>query len=146
MASQASPQTDAPADAHVVAADTEEVAAPLPADNEQQQQQPTKKARIERHDANVSGIMSSSPFTSLDLTSQTQKVRDHMQLIAPPQPLPQGIAELGHTTMTEVQARTIPPLLQGRDVLAAAKTGTQQQQCCLRTIPPLALFLCCEWS
>ncbi len=35
----------------------------------------------------------------------------------------QGIAELGHTTMTEVQARTIPPLLQGRDVLGAAKTG-----------------------
>ena len=35
----------------------------------------------------------------------------------------QAIAEMGFTTMTEVQARSIPPLLQGRDVLGAAKTG-----------------------
>lgn len=35
----------------------------------------------------------------------------------------QAIAEMGFATMTEVQARSIPPLLQGRDVLGAAKTG-----------------------
>ena len=34
------------------------------------------------------------------------------------------IAEMGHTRLTEVQARTIPPLLLGRDVLGAAKTGS----------------------
>ena len=35
----------------------------------------------------------------------------------------QAIAEMGHTHMTEVQAKSIPPLLLGRDVLGAAKTG-----------------------
>ena len=35
-----------------------------------------------------------------------------------------GIEELGYEKMTEVQARTIPPLLAGRDVLGAARTGS----------------------
>ncbi|OBA17383.1 uncharacterized protein OGAPODRAFT_85757, partial [Ogataea polymorpha] len=35
-----------------------------------------------------------------------------------------GIQEMGFTKMTEVQARTIPPLLAGKDVLGAAKTGS----------------------
>ncbi|KAJ1799610.1 ATP-dependent RNA helicase [Coemansia sp. RSA 2399] len=47
-------------------------------------------------------------FDELPLTEQTQN----------------AIKEMGFTTMTEVQARTIPPLLAGRDVLGAAKTGS----------------------
>lgn len=47
-------------------------------------------------------------FDSLDLSSGTVKALDQM----------------GFTQMTEVQARTIPPLLAGRDVLGAAKTGS----------------------
>jgi hypothetical protein len=35
----------------------------------------------------------------------------------------QAITELGFQYMTEVQARTIPALLTGRDVLGAARTG-----------------------
>ncbi|KAL1927274.1 hypothetical protein VTP01DRAFT_3903 [Rhizomucor pusillus] len=35
-----------------------------------------------------------------------------------------GIKDMGFTKMTEVQARTIPPLMAGRDVLGAAKTGS----------------------
>ncbi|XP_043930912.1 ATP-dependent RNA helicase DDX18 isoform X1 [Protopterus annectens] len=35
-----------------------------------------------------------------------------------------GIAEMGFTNMTEVQHRSIRPLLEGRDVLAAARTGS----------------------
>ena len=35
-----------------------------------------------------------------------------------------ALAEMGFTNMMEVQARTIPPLLTGRDVLGAAKTGS----------------------
>jgi ATP-dependent RNA helicase DDX18/HAS1 len=35
-----------------------------------------------------------------------------------------AIEKIGHKTMTEVQARTIPPCLAGRDVLGAAKTGS----------------------
>lgn len=47
-------------------------------------------------------------FTSLDLTDGTKK----------------AIEAMGFTAMTEVQARCIPPLLAGRDVLGAAKTGS----------------------
>lgn len=46
-------------------------------------------------------------FSQLDLTEQTQR----------------AIAEMEFVNMTEVQARTIPQLLVGRDVLGAAKTG-----------------------
>ena len=63
---------------------------------------------IERHAATVSGIMSAQTFDQLELTAATRE----------------GIAEMGFTHMTEVQARTIPPLLLGRDVLGAAKTGS----------------------
>lgn len=40
------------------------------------------------------------------------------------QPTLKTIERMGFTTMTSVQARTIPPLLAGRDVLGAAKTGS----------------------
>jgi len=35
-----------------------------------------------------------------------------------------AVKDMGFTHMTEVQARTIPPLMAGRDVLGAAKTGS----------------------
>ncbi|KAJ3078888.1 ATP-dependent RNA helicase [Rhizoclosmatium hyalinum] len=35
-----------------------------------------------------------------------------------------AIAEMGFKTMTEVQARSIPPAMTGRDILGAAKTGS----------------------
>ena len=47
-------------------------------------------------------------FASLDLSSGTVK----------------ALEQMGFDKMTEVQARTIPPLLAGRDVLGAAKTGS----------------------
>ncbi|KAF9187479.1 ATP-dependent RNA helicase [Haplosporangium sp. Z 767] len=47
-------------------------------------------------------------FSSLDLCEPSKK----------------AIVDIGFTKMTEVQARTIPPLLAGRDVLGAAKTGS----------------------
>jgi ATP-dependent RNA helicase DDX18/HAS1 len=47
-------------------------------------------------------------FSSLDLSEPTKK----------------AIEDLGFTTMTEVQARTIPALLAGKDVLGAARTGS----------------------
>ncbi|BGP18857.1 hypothetical protein JCM10213_003512 [Rhodosporidiobolus nylandii] len=50
----------------------------------------------------------SNLFETLDLSDGTRKALDGM----------------GFKTMTEVQARTIPPLLAGKDVLGAAKTGS----------------------
>lgn len=35
-----------------------------------------------------------------------------------------GIVDMGFTTLTEIQARSIPPLLEGRDLVGAAKTGS----------------------
>lgn len=35
-----------------------------------------------------------------------------------------GISDMGFTHMTDIQARTIPPLLEGRDLVGAAKTGS----------------------
>ena len=48
------------------------------------------------------------PFSTLDLSEPTTK----------------ALSEMGFTTMTPVQAKSIPPLLTGRDVLGAARTGS----------------------
>ena len=48
------------------------------------------------------------PFTDLELSAPTMK----------------GLEDMGFKTMTEVQERTIPHLLAGKDVLGAAKTGS----------------------
>ncbi|CAG9462371.1 unnamed protein product [Pedinophyceae sp. YPF-701] len=65
-------------------------------------------ADVERIDANVSGIMSDVRFDSMKLSDNTMR----------------GISDMGFTHCTEVQARTIPPLLEGRDLLGAARTGS----------------------
>ncbi|KAK0429253.1 hypothetical protein QR680_011275 [Steinernema hermaphroditum] len=40
----------------------------------------------------------------------------------------EALNDMGFTTMTEIQARTIDPLLEGKDVLGAAKTGSARVQ------------------
>lgn len=47
-------------------------------------------------------------FTELNLSDKTMK----------------AIEDMGFTNMTDIQQRAIPPLLAGRDVLGAAKTGS----------------------
>ena len=56
----------------------------------------------------ASSANSTTEFASLNLSQQTND----------------AITEMGFTHMTEVQAKCIPPLLTGRDVLGAAKTGS----------------------
>ncbi|PVG02772.1 putative HAS1-helicase associated with Set1p [Serendipita vermifera] len=56
---------------------------------------------------NNDGVQRKS-FTELELSPPTSK----------------GLEEMGFTTMTEIQEKTIPHLLAGRDVLGAAKTGS----------------------
>lgn len=55
-----------------------------------------------------SGIMSGDSFTLLPLSEPTKK----------------AIVDMGFQYMTQIQARGIPPLLQGNDVLGAARTGS----------------------
>ncbi|KAI8974939.1 ATP-dependent RNA helicase HAS1 [Pilobolus umbonatus] len=62
-------------------------------------------------------------FDSLDCNEYTKK----------------AIKDMGFTQMTEVQAKTIPPLLEGRDVLGAAKTGSGKTVAFL--IPAIELLL-----
>lgn len=56
------------------------------------------------------GILSDQKFSSLD-----GKVCEATLM---------GIKDMGFTTMTEIQAKAIPPLLEGRDLVGAAKTGS----------------------
>ena len=95
----------------------EQAAAPVEeSDDEEEEREedadeatPEKEApKGERIQVQVDGILSDKTFDSLTLSKQTMA----------------GISELGYTRMTEVQARTIPPLLAGRDVLGAARTGS----------------------
>ena len=62
-----------------------------------------------------------------------EKIPDNTPLTEIPQnftdlalsaPTLKSIQKMGFTKMTEVQSRTIPPLLAGKDVLGAAKTGS----------------------
>merc|ERR1719193_1614228 len=57
-----------------------------------------------------SSIMSDVAFESLE-----GKVSAHTL---------KAIKEMGYTHMTGIQAQSIPPLLEGRDILAAARTGS----------------------
>lgn len=62
----------------------------------------------------TSGILSSTLFAALDLTDKVQR----------------AISAMGHTHLTHVQAAAIPPLMQGRDVLGAARTGARSAAPC----------------
>ncbi|CAH6721918.1 ATP-dependent RNA helicase Has1p [[Candida] jaroonii] len=52
------------------------------------------------------------------------EVNDKFEEAGFSEPTLKAIQDMGFTTMTKVQAKTIPPLLAGRDVLGAAKTGS----------------------
>ncbi|XP_026759628.2 probable ATP-dependent RNA helicase pitchoune [Galleria mellonella] len=56
------------------------------------------------------GILSDQKFSSLE-----SKVCEATLM---------GIKDMGFTTMTEIQAKAIPPLLEGRDLVGAARTGS----------------------
>ncbi|KAA8649852.1 hypothetical protein EYZ11_010100 [Aspergillus tanneri] len=97
-------------------------------DNEKEREEGSDAPTVEDEDsdanespaANASDLPSADPvrlpqvegepqkFTELNLSEKTIK----------------AIQEMGFETMTEIQQRTIPPLLAGRDVLGAAKTGS----------------------
>ncbi|KAL2518119.1 DEAD-box ATP-dependent RNA helicase 51 [Abeliophyllum distichum] len=55
-----------------------------------------------------SGIMATETFSSMSLSEPTMN----------------AIKDMGFQYMTQIQARAIPPLMEGRDVLGAARTGS----------------------
>jgi ATP-dependent RNA helicase RhlE len=60
--------------------------------------------------------------SSAELNSETPIMAfAQLQLAAP---LARAVAEMGYETMTPIQAQAIPVVLQGRDVMGAAQTGT----------------------
>ncbi|KAJ1920286.1 ATP-dependent RNA helicase [Mycoemilia scoparia] len=76
-------------------------------DGEEDESEPSNKKQKLSQDIN-SANWQNREFASLPITEQTQK----------------AINGMGFKTMTEIQARTIGPLMAGRDVLGAAKTGS----------------------
>ncbi|TYI18081.1 hypothetical protein ES332_A07G066400v1 [Gossypium tomentosum] len=76
---------------------------------EEEEEQEGKKEEIkEKMNIGGSGIMSTESFESLGLSEPTFK----------------AIKEMGFQFMTQIQARAIPPLMVGKDVLGAARTGS----------------------
>jgi len=55
---------------------------------------------------------------------ETSKTAQHFSELNLPQELLRAILAVGYETPTPIQSRTIPPLLDGRDVLGHAPTGT----------------------
>ncbi|KAK1410199.1 hypothetical protein QVD17_36734 [Tagetes erecta] len=79
-------------------------------DENNQEDEHTEEKEIKKVKKNSgdNGIMSTDSFTALPLSEPTMK----------------AISEMGFKYMTQIQSRSIPPLLEGKDVLGAARTGS----------------------
>ena len=92
--------------------DKEDLAEEEEEEEEEEQEEQEQEQEQEEQEAPSAAVVdpTSIPqnFTDLPLSAPTLK----------------AIQSMGFTQMTEVQARTIPPLLAGKDVLGAAKTGS----------------------
>ncbi|XP_022729225.1 DEAD-box ATP-dependent RNA helicase 51-like [Durio zibethinus] len=75
---------------------------------EEEEEKGDKEEIKEKVKCGGSGIMSTESFESLGLSEPTFK----------------AIKEMGFQYMTQIQARAIPPLMIGKDVLGAARTGS----------------------
>ncbi|KAI9194402.1 hypothetical protein LWI28_005608 [Acer negundo] len=74
-------------------------------EEEEEEEEEKKKVKVK---SGAGGIMSTTSFESLGLSHHTFT----------------SIQEMGFQYMTQIQARSIPPLLIGKDVLGAARTGS----------------------
>jgi ATP-dependent RNA helicase DDX18/HAS1 len=68
----------------------------------------SSKVALEDAATPVKAPTARQPFSMLELSEPTTK----------------ALGEMGFTTMTPVQSKSIPPLLAGKDVLGAARTGS----------------------
>ncbi|KAL5544679.1 hypothetical protein UlMin_008463 [Ulmus minor] len=76
------------------------------AEEVEEEEKESQKKKVKSNSG--SGIMSAESFASLKLSEPTLK----------------AIQDMGFQNMTQIQARSIPPLLLGKDVLGAARTGS----------------------
>ncbi|XP_063402834.1 uncharacterized protein LOC134686914 [Mytilus trossulus] len=96
--------------------DNEEDGVEKEEDEEEESESPKKKQKTnstEKTEKYITStcsknILTESMFSSLEVCDLTQK----------------GVEDMGFTNMTEIQANSIPHLLQGRDLMGAARTGS----------------------
>ncbi|KAK6157979.1 hypothetical protein DH2020_005293 [Rehmannia glutinosa] len=78
-------------------------------EEEEEEEEKVEEVGLKREiKGNGSGIMSSEAFTALPISEPTMN----------------AIKDMKFSYMTQIQARSIPPLLEGKDVLGAARTGS----------------------
>ncbi|XP_048444043.1 DEAD-box ATP-dependent RNA helicase 51 isoform X2 [Pyrus x bretschneideri] len=77
-------------------------------EEEEEEEKKKKKKKKVNSGGGGTGIMTTESFASLNLSENTYK----------------AIEEMKFQYMTQIQARAIPPLLIGKDVLGAARTGS----------------------
>ncbi|KAL7123371.1 hypothetical protein ACP275_01G101400 [Erythranthe tilingii] len=87
----------------------EETGGEMKLDEEREKKGEEKEVGLKREvKKSGSGIMSAAAFAELSISESTMK----------------AIKDMGFQFMTQIQARGIPPLLEGKDVLGAARTGS----------------------
>ncbi|CAG9861776.1 unnamed protein product [Phyllotreta striolata] len=91
-------------------------------DNEEEEEEPDVPSDIDEvEDATDLGNKLPGSSTTLEILSNSsfESLKDTVC-----ENTLKAIADMGFTSMTEIQARSIPPLLEGRDLVGAAKTGS----------------------
>lgn len=84
----------------------------------------TKRPREEAEGAAETVKEESSLSIETQPSNVDDKIVEEFSALNLSGPTMKAIEKMGFSTMTPVQARTIPPLLAGKDVLGAAKTGS----------------------
>ncbi|KAK8816139.1 atp-dependent RNA helicase [Blastocystis sp. ATCC 50177/Nand II] len=111
---------------------TEEMEQPLnevdPKEEESVENDTPANAEKEEKDPENSEFFSNIPFSSLDLSEKTMQVLEEMKF----------------KTMTPIQAKAIPALLAGKDVLGSAKTGSGKTLAFV--IPVIELLSRLKWK
>lgn len=79
---------------------------------------------VEKTTSTASGSATAVTLKSTTTTSIKKEDLPSFSTLSLSSPMEKAIKEMGFQQMTEVQARCIPPILAGKDVLGAARTGS----------------------
>ncbi|HEX9609388.1 MAG TPA: DEAD/DEAH box helicase [Candidatus Limnocylindria bacterium] len=91
-------------------------------DTEIPRAQPTSRRSAERSSAEIAS--DGGPPTDFELTAMAQAGGYRFGEIVVPATIARALESMGFVTPTEVQARAIPPLREGKDLIGQAQTGT----------------------